>query len=231
MKSAVDFQTLVSKCLQAKQSLPESQRLLVALAGAPGSGKSTLSARLVDALNSKTDRQNFAVTVPMDGYHLDNVILKARDLMQVKGSPDTFDVIGFEDLLKRLRQAPSDGGYNPNDSASQYPVYYPIFDRSMDLSRVAAGCVDDQVEIVVLEGNYLLLKRSPWNTLSQYFHLTVMLDVPLDELERRLVQRWLDHGLEESKARLRALTNDIPNAKVVIEHSVSADLEFRSVRQ
>jgi pantothenate kinase len=33
-----------------------------------------------------------------------------------------------------------------------------------------------------------------------------------------LIQRWLDHGHSVDDARDRALSNDIPNAKLVCEH-------------
>jgi len=74
-------------------------RSLVAIAGAPGAGKSTLAAALVDRLGPE------AALVPMDGFHLDNAILDARGRRFAKGSPDTFDVAGFEAALQRLKAA------------------------------------------------------------------------------------------------------------------------------
>ena len=42
------------------------------------------------------------------------------------------------------------------------------------------------------------------------------LDVPEDELEDRLIRRWLDHGHDYADARRRARSNDIPNAHRVL---------------
>jgi len=50
------------------------------------------------------------------------------------------------------------------------------------------------------------------------------LNVPLEVLEERLLRRWRDLGLSEADAKVRALGNDIPNAKFVIKNSSQADL-------
>ena len=41
---------------------------------------------------------------------------------------------------------------------------------------------------------------------------------PLEVPEQRLVQRWLAHGLDETAIKTRAVTNDMPNAKRILEH-------------
>jgi len=182
-------------------------RSLVAIAGAPGAGKSTLAAALVDRLGPE------AALVPMDGFHLDNAILDARGRRFAKGSPDTFDVAGFEAVLQRLKA----GG----------EVIVPVFDRYIDVSRGSARVVPPEARIIVAEGNYLLLRDAPWDRLHGLWDLTVFLDVPLAELERRLIARWLHHGLSDADARRRANDNDIPNARRVIDGSLAADVVIR----
>ncbi|MCA3437532.1 MAG: nucleoside triphosphate hydrolase [Rhodobacter sp.] len=182
-------------------------RILVAIAGAPGAGKSTLAAALVDRLGPQ------AALVPMDGFHLDNAILDARGRRFAKGSPDTFDVAGFEAALQRLKA----GG----------EVIVPVFDRYIDVSRGSARVVPPEARIIVAEGNYLLLRDAPWDRLHGLWDLTVFLDVPLAELERRLIARWLHHGLSDGDARRRANDNDIPNARRVIDGSLAADVVIR----
>lgn len=181
-------------------------RVLVAVAGAPGAGKSTLAARLVEDLGLH------AALVPMDGYHLDNAILEARGRRFEKGSPDTFDVAGFASTLRRLK--------------SEEEVIIPVFDRSIDLSRGSARVVGPDARIAVVEGNYLLLRDPPWDGLADLWDLTVFLDVPEAELERRLVARWLHHGLDPAAARHRAEANDLPNARIVVARSAPADLRL-----
>ncbi|MEL6211103.1 MAG: AAA family ATPase, partial [Pseudomonadota bacterium] len=73
-------------------------RTLVALAGPPGVGKSTVAEAVLTAL---VGQGISAALVPMDGYHLDNAILRERDLLHRKGAPETFDVHGLSTLLQR----------------------------------------------------------------------------------------------------------------------------------
>ncbi|MGH6759966.1 MAG: nucleoside triphosphate hydrolase [Phyllobacterium sp.] len=191
-----------------------TDRLVVAIAGAPGSGKSTLAKRLkleIDGISP-----GISTVIPMDGFHLDNAVLDARHLRHRKGAPETFDCPGFEVLLKRLRSRRSE-------------IVIPLFDRTLDLARAGASIVSPDHRILLVEGNYLLLDESPWNRLAPLFDLTIFLHVARGELERRLVQRWLDHGHDHDAARKRALSNDLPNAERVISRSVTADWSLGSL--
>ena len=182
-------------------------RLIVAIAGAPGSGKSTLAERLREKIVASGER---VAVVPMDGFHFDDRVLVARGLLTRKGAPETFDVAGFRHLMLRLRAREAD-------------VAIPVFDRSIEIARAGAAIVPAETRIILAEGNYLLLDEAPWDSLAGDFDLTVWLDVPVDELERRLVRRWLDHGFAPDKARDKALSNDIPNARRVAAGSRKAD--------
>lgn len=183
-------------------------RLIVAIAGAPGSGKSTLAERLREKIAASGES---VAVVPMDGFHFDDRVLGARGLLARKGAPETFDVVGFRHLLMRLR-------------AREVDVAIPVFDRSIEIARAGAAIVPAETRIILAEGNYLLLDEPPWDSLAGAFDLTIWLDVPLDELERRLVRRWLDHGFAPDKAREKALSNDIPNTRRVAAGSRPADI-------
>jgi pantothenate kinase len=185
-----------------------SGRFMVAIAGPPASGKSTLAAKLKDEL---TRMGEAAIVVPMDGFHYDDIILNARGHRPRKGAPFTFDVAGFETLLKRIR-------------AGEPDIAIPVFDRTMELSRNAADIVEAKARIILIEGNYLLLNKAPWNRLRGLFDYSIFLDVPLAELERRSIQRWLDHGFDMNYAVNWIAGNDLPNMKEVIANSSGADL-------
>jgi pantothenate kinase len=185
-----------------------TSRMLIAIAGTPGSGKSTLTASLCMELKQRGET---AVVVPMDGFHYDDVILNDRGHRSRKGAPHTFDVAGLAAALKRIRSREPD-------------VAIPLFDRHLELSRAAAAVVGTNEKFILVEGNYLLLKAPPWNGLRPLFDFTVMLDVSEAELQRRLTRRILEHGHSETFAAHWIETNDMPNARTVTGNSMDADI-------
>jgi pantothenate kinase len=150
--------------------------------------------------------------VPMDGFHLDNRLLDARGIRGRKGAPDTFDAEGFARLVPALKDAPR--------------VIFPLFDRARDIAIAGAGEIDETCDCALVEGNYLLLDRDPWRRLAPVWDLTIRLQSDMDELRRRLIRRWLDHGLSEAEAAARADGNDLTNARLVATASRPADLEL-----
>ena len=183
----------------------DAPRFMAAIAGAPGAGKSTLSAALRAELGEE------AIVVPMDGYHYDDAILNARGHRPRKGAPFTFDVGGFASLLKRIR-------------AGEPDIAIPVFDRSMELARNAADIVDAKARFILIEGNYLLLNEAPWPSLRPLFDFTIFLDVPVAELERRLTLRWLDLGFDMAYATNWIASNDLLNIRQVMAESAAADI-------
>lgn len=186
-------------------------RKLVAVAGPPASGKTTVSAALLDALKA---RGLEAGLVAMDGYHLDNGILDARGLRARKGAPETFDFDGFYATLLRLQK--------------EDEVIASTFDRTRDVSVGSSSVISKEMKIIVVEGNYLLLNEAPWSQLQDLWSLSVMITASQETLENRLVDRWLGHGFSASQAREKAAENDIPNALRVLNGSVDADMRIES---
>jgi len=183
-----------------------NERLLVAISGAPGSGKSTLSQALSSKLNKS---EHVAAVIPMDGYHLDDSLLEDLGLLKRKGSPETFDFVGFKHLLLRVK--------------NEDEVVYPVFDREREISISGAGILKKNIRIVIVEGNYLLFDEEPWTCLSKLWDYSVFLDVELTVLEQRLIDRWINHGFSRAEAKQKALGNDIQNAKRVIASRIHAN--------
>ncbi|MEM7289063.1 MAG: uridine kinase [Pseudomonadota bacterium] len=190
------------------------KRTVVAIAGPPASGKSTLADCVVRSLNSRHNgTEAHAALLPMDGYHLDNRILESQGLLARKGAPETFDAEGFCHAVHQLAHPQHEG-------------YYPRFDRQLDLAIANAIAISTRVQVVVVEGNYLLLKSNPWRSLRNVFAASVFVCPTLEELQDRLFERWISHGLDSKAAWARASQNDLPNAKHVMEESHPADLHL-----
>lgn len=208
--------THVDAVLQALEKRETQGRTILAVAGPPASGKSTLAAALVARLNSAdTPKDAHAVLLPMDGYHLDNSLLVQRGLLPRKGAPETFDAHGFCQAIETLH-------------TRDHTLYFPSFDRARDLSVAQSVAIEPKTEIVVVEGNYLLLDTPPWNRVRPLFSLSVFLSPARSVLRERLVARWRAHGFTETDAQAKADTNDLSNADLVCASSHRADLHLTS---
>ncbi|MDF9304617.1 nucleoside triphosphate hydrolase [Tritonibacter mobilis] len=203
--------TLAALCQGVLERLDPRQpgRQLVALSGAPGSGKSTLSNPLAAALSAQG---LLAEVVPMDGFHLDNRLLEPRGLLARKGAPETFDLEGFQRLCHALKH--------------QERVIYPLFDRARDIAIAGAAEVGPECRVAIIEGNYLLFDAPGWRDLAAIWDVSIRLEVPMADLEARLVQRWLDHGLDHAAAVARAQGNDLANARAIEAARLPADLTW-----
>ncbi len=210
MKTLTSLDALVDALSVAP---PARGRTIVAVAGPPGAGKSTLADALVEAMSARL-QEGQAALLPMDGYHFDNAVIEPRGLLPRKGTPETFDFEGYRAMLTRLRNEPDT------------EIAVPIFDRSLDLARAGARIIGADDRIVVTEGNYLLLDEAPWPTLVPLFDITIFLTAPEALLRDRLIDRWLAHKLAREAAERRAEENDMPNARLVLHHSRSPDILF-----
>jgi pantothenate kinase len=182
-----------------------SGRCLIAIVGAPGSGKSTAAESLVAQVNAV--QSGSAAILPMDGYHFDDAVLTARGLRARKGAPDTFDVGGLRHMLRRLK-------LNEEDE-----IAVPVFDRAIEISRSAARLIPKAVRVVVVEGNYLLLDLPPWSDLRMAFDATVMIDVSEEILRRRLTERWESYALSPEDVKAKVELNDLVNGRFVAANS------------
>lgn len=178
---------------------------MLGITGPPGAGKSTVASAIVAALGDA------AVLVPMDGFHLANAELDRLRRRDRKGAPDTFDAAGYVALLRRLR------------APTSQPVYAPLFDRSIEEAIAGAIPVNPDVQLVVTEGNYLLLEDEPWSGVASL--LDEIWYVDLDDATRvdRLVRRHVAFGKSPAKAREWVLSSDEPNARLIASTRSRAD--------
>ncbi|MCV2878614.1 nucleoside/nucleotide kinase family protein [Sedimentimonas flavescens] len=184
----------------------DGARNLIAIVGAPGSGKSHLAEELAAQLNAHTPGS--AAVVGMDGFHRSNAELEELGQLARKGAPETFDVAGLNDLLTTLRAARAD-------------VTVPTFDCELDEPNPHGGLVPAATRYVLIEGNYLLLTRPEWRDLFPLYDLSIRLEVPEDELRARLARRWQDLPAEEARCKIEE--NDLPNGRLIRRENRAAD--------
>ena len=179
-----------------------SGRTVVLLAAPPGSGKSTLAA-LLEGLSHEAGLVPLC-SAGMDGFHFPNAYLDAHGLRSVKGAPETFDLAA---LTKKLAAG---------------TVLWPSY------SRVAHDVVPDSLavtgEVVLVEGNYLLLDEPRWRDLRRWADLTVFLRADEGLLRERLVARKVAGGMARPDAEAFYEASDGLNVRRVLARSLPADV-------
>jgi pantothenate kinase len=182
----------------------DAKRFLVAIAGPPGSGKSTMA----DTLRGSGQT---AEVLPMDGFHMDNAILIERGMLARKGIPESFDVRGFLDIIRAVQLADQE-------------VLVPVFDRSREIAIASARAVSPDHRFIIVEGNYLLFNQGKWAELDGVFDYSIMLAPPIEVLEERLWARWRGYKLTEEAASAKVYGNDLPNGRLILGNRRPADV-------
>lgn len=183
-------------------------RALLGITGAPGAGKSTYAEWLVDAVNQAG---RSAALLPMDGFHLAQSALESLGLADVKGAPSTFDAAGYVELLRRVRE--------PADEV----LWAPRFDRALEDSIAASLAIETSVELVVTEGNYLLLPQGQWWLVRLQLDACWFVDVDDETRRQRLQARHESYGRSPAAAAERTLGSDEANAQLVARTRRDAD--------
>ncbi len=194
------IEQLVERVRALQARVDRGRPVLVGVVGEPGAGKSTLTASLVAALR---DMGTTAVLVPMDGFHLANVALAALGRADRKGALDTFDGAGYTALLTRLRSGGPD------------TVWAPTYDRSIEESVAGAIEVPAGTDVVVTEGNYLLVGDGPWAAVRGLLDEVWAVQVDAGLRTRRLVARHIAFGKPPDVAAAWVAAVDEPNAAFV----------------
>jgi len=151
-----------------------------------------------------------AVVVPMDGFHLPQAELVRRGLRDRMGAPETFDAEGYAVLLARVR-------------ARAETVWAPGFDRVVEEPVPEQIEVPAGAELVVTEGNYLLLDEPRWREvraqLDAVWHLVTDESLRLE----RLVARHVAFGKSPDAAAAWVARSDEANARLIEAAAHRAD--------
>jgi pantothenate kinase len=192
------------------RALAGAGRRLLGITGAPGAGKSTIAAAVVEGLGPDVAR-----LVPMDGFHYAQRELERLGRADRKGAADTFDAAGFVSLLARLR------------AADDAVVYAPEFRREIEEPIACALPVPSSVPLIVTEGNYLLVGDGDWARVRPLLDEVWFVETDDTLRQERLIARHVAFGKDPAYARAWSLGTDEHNALLVASTRGLADLVVR----
>ena len=195
----------------------ERQRRICAfLAAPPAAGKSTLCCYL-EEISRSVPGLIPVQCVGIDGFHyyqedLDSHTIyrngEVIPLAKIKGAPETYDVKKLARLLDNL-----------NEAGQKWPAY----DRR--IHNPVENAVEIREDIIILEGNWLLLNEEPWKELKCDYSI-FLAEGDRSQLER-IVQRKMMGGFSEEHAREIVEKNDWPNILRCMGNSRRADLNLK----
>jgi pantothenate kinase len=186
------------------------QRFVLGVVGKPGVGKSTFTDYLREQLSSE-----LVAILPMDGFHMSNEKLIELGRRERKGAPDTFDVDDFAQVLSKVRD-----GYGVE-------IKFPIFNREIEASIPNAGVIPAGVQLVIVEGNYLLHDQSGWEKITSYLNESWFLSVDDDLRLERLIARHIEFGKSPEDAKAWSQGTDEANARLIQLTQPRADYEVK----
>jgi len=195
------------------------RRILVLLSAPPATGKSTLSLFLRELYREHFPDGPSLEILGMDGFHYRNAYLDAHfterkgekvSLRSVKGAPETFDTEALRDRLGCLMK----GEFLP------WPVYDRRLHEPTDVKETVTG------EILLLEGNYFLLREEAWKSIRALSDRTVRIIASPELLRSRLIRRKIAGGLTAEEATAFVEQSDLENIRLCLEESVPGDLQW-----
>ncbi|OCL02557.1 nicotinamide riboside kinase [Glonium stellatum] len=209
--------------LQERLLVDSGGRILVALAGVPGFGKSMIATALAEISRQQEDK-NLAI-LPMDGFHFPKSTLcnfdRPDDAFRYRGAPFTFDVQAFVRLVKALKLSPVTFSDEP-----ELAIQAPSFNHAVQDPIDEDIYISSADKVVILEGNYLLLDEAPWKDIASLVHERWFVEVSDSIAKQRLIDRHLRAGIETTRdaAEVRAESNDMRNAHLIRKRLVSPDV-------
>ena len=190
----------------------KGRRIIAYLAGPCGAGKTT-AALLLEALSPGNIQ-----AAGIDGFHYSREYLASnyidkngsKILMRdIKGSAETYDFNKLRDKISELKHG---------------DIYWPSYDRI--IHDVIADSVYINKEIIIIEGNWLLLDEKYWRELMQFCDYSIFISAKRETLIKRLTERKIMGGLSAGEAEKFVMQSDALNIERILTRRLSCDLEI-----
>ena len=193
----------------------KKERIIVFMAAPPAVGKTTLC-EFLEYLSKQDQELTNIQALGLDGFHYHSDYINSHDaivlgekvpMKQVKGCPETYDTEKLRQKLEKIKTE---------------DILWPIYDRNLH------DVVEDQIKveknIILIEGNWLLLKEEPWKTMQQYADYKILILAEEEMLKERLISRKEKGGLSREEAVAWYQNSDSKNVTRVLTDSLQGDL-------
>lgn len=189
------------------------RRVLVFLSAPPGVGKTT-TAQFLEYLSQKEKSVEEIQAVGLDGFHYHQEYIltheicidgKKTAMKEVKGCPETFDVEKLRNKISCLKKE---------------DIKWPVYDRT--IHDVIEDAVKIEKQIVLVEGNWLLLKEAPWDELFMECDDSIFISADEKFLQERLIQRKIMGGLTREEAEAFYKKSDRRNIRRLMQSHCQA---------
>ena len=197
----------------------KGRRITVFLAAPPAAGKSTLVSFL-EYLSLNNDDLELVTPIGMDGFHhyqdylVSHTVTRDGEtfpMVKIKGAPVSFDL---ELLQQRLALV-----------AAGEECFWPEYSRT--IHNPVDGVNRVKGNIVLLEGNYLLLDESGWRDLRRYSDFSIFIKADEADLKQRLADRKSASGMPYEDAVKHVEFSDLRNVREVLAMSSGSDLTLK----
>lgn len=190
------------------------RKVVAFIAAPPGAGKTSL----VSFLEKISREDKFLSPVRalgIDGFHhtadylkKNTIAIDGKEILlnDIKGAPETFDVDNLQEKLREVRQEGTD---------------WNIYDRT--IHDVVHNVLSVEDDIILLEGNYLLLKDAHWTNIRVLADYTVFIQAKENILRERLINRKVQSGLSRENAENFYINSDGKNVVRVLENSAAGN--------
>lgn len=210
------FMPLLEKFTELQKE--KASRIVVFLAAPPAVGKTTLC-QFLEYLSQQKEDVTEVQALGLDGFHYHSEYINSHDavvlgktvpMKTVKGCPETYDTEKLQKKLEKIKQE---------------NILWPIYDRN--IHDVVEDVTEVMKDIVLIEGNWLLLNEEPWKSIKEIADYTILIQSAEETLKERLIGRKIKGGLSREEAEAWYVNSDSVNVKRVLHTSIPGDLMLK----